>query len=314
MLVTSGVASYKVFRSCTKEGDLDVVRVRFMTLDDFLIQVPTLFEHPHSGLCRLLCGTVGSGVTVSHTFFSKVFTLFEIPLDQLAPKAFSIFAGFCILVSILGETPSAAQFHSFFILKKASPRLFYFTSRGDAHFLSSDSFVKEWKRHYFFVSSPTPWVFPTEWVPIAPDSPRYYNRMHPAAIQALLERLNTFHFDPCELIHPALLFHYRLSPKEVVLDTAAVNMFNKLLQDKALSEGKNLEIGSSSKHSLVKSPCSIPASLVLTDDRKGKCYVQPMSPPANKAKVSSDPFAHLALKPATCIGTLRMAWYGPRKR
>ncbi|KAL0434380.1 UNVERIFIED_CONTAM: Phenylalanine N-monooxygenase CYP79D16 [Sesamum latifolium] len=46
--------------------------------------------------------------------------------------------------------------------------------------------------------------------------------------------------DPRVLVHPDLPFRYGRSPKEVVLDAAAVNMFNKLLQDKALGKEKFL--------------------------------------------------------------------------
>lgn len=84
---------------------------------------------------------------------------------------------------------------------------------------------------------PYSWVCPTEWVLVALDSPRYSTRTHSATFQTRLYRLNTLHFEPHELTHPAFFFHLELNFKEVVLDTDAVNMFNKLLQDKALTEG-----------------------------------------------------------------------------
>ncbi|KAL2232100.1 UNVERIFIED_CONTAM: hypothetical protein Sindi_1390000 [Sesamum indicum] len=85
------------------------------------------------------------------------------------------------------------------------------------------------------------WQFPTSWISSAPDLPRYST-----------QRLNAFHSDPRELVHQALLFRCGLSPKEVALDTTAVNMFNKLLQDKALGEGQNPRGRSSSKCPLAK--------------------------------------------------------------
>ncbi|KAL0288989.1 UNVERIFIED_CONTAM: hypothetical protein Scaly_2715100 [Sesamum calycinum] len=280
---------------------------RIWWLPQFLIQIPTSSERPHSPLEGFV------GFYVAHLearlrfpvspFFAEVSALFKILLNQLVPKAFSVLVGFCILVRNLVEVPSAAQFQSFFMLKKASPSLFYFTSKGDAHFLLSYSSVKEWKRHYFFISPPTPRAFPIEWVSIAPDSPRYSTHTHPASFQTLKDRPNTLYFDPFELVHAALLFHYGLNPKEVVLDTTAVNMFNKLLQDKALGEGK--VPGSSYKCPLPERPSLTPASSASTGDPKGKCHVEPMSPPAKKAKVSSGSFVQPTPKPATHASTPR---------
>ncbi|KAK4397336.1 hypothetical protein Sango_1570200 [Sesamum angolense] len=173
-MVASGAASYRVFRSCIKEGDVGVIRARFGIPDDFLIQVPASSKSPYSPLEDFICFYMAQLEARLRfpipSFFLEISTLFEIPLNQLVPKAFSILVGFYILVRNLGENPSVAQFHSFFMLKKASPSLLYFTSRGDAHFLPSDSSVKEWKSHYFFVSSPIPWAFPTEWISVTPDS------------------------------------------------------------------------------------------------------------------------------------------------
>ncbi|KAL0378385.1 UNVERIFIED_CONTAM: hypothetical protein Sradi_3144000 [Sesamum radiatum] len=167
------------------------------------------------------------------------------------------------------------------MLKKASPGLFYFTSRGDAHFLSSDISIEEWKRHYFFISSPTPWPLPRSWISAAPDVTRYSTHTHPALFQQLLEQLNSFHYDPCSLAQPALLFRYGLSPKEVALDTAAVTMFNKLLQDKTLGIGKG------------------------PGDSRGKKQVDPLSPRAKRVKASSGSFAQPTKKPMTHSHLLR---------
>ncbi|KAL0440323.1 UNVERIFIED_CONTAM: hypothetical protein Slati_2515300 [Sesamum latifolium] len=306
-VVASGAASYRVFQSCIKEGDLGVIRARFGIPDDFLIQVPTSSERPHlppEGFVGFYVAQLEVGLRFPvPSFFAEVSTLFKIPLNQLVPKAFSILVGFYILVRNLDETPSAAQFHSFFLLKKTSHGLFYFTSRGDAHFLPSDTSVKEWKRHYFFVSSPIPWSFPTKWVPAAPYSPRYSTRTRPTAFQALLESLSTFHYDPRELIHPALLFRFGLSLKEVFLDTTAgiiphiffIPYLCVSSIDKAFGESKNPGTGSSSKRSSAKSTSSTPASSTSTRDPKEKRQVEHMSPPAKKPKVSSGSLLHLRL-------------------
>ncbi|KAL0342467.1 UNVERIFIED_CONTAM: hypothetical protein Scaly_1909300 [Sesamum calycinum] len=82
-------------------------------------------------------------------------------------------------------------------------------------------------------------------------------------------------------------------------------MFNKLLQDKALDEGKNPRTSSSSKLPLAKSPSSTLASSASTSDSKGKRQVEPMSPPAKKTKVSSGSFAPPTPKPSSRARTPR---------
>ncbi|KAL0462746.1 UNVERIFIED_CONTAM: hypothetical protein Slati_0162200 [Sesamum latifolium] len=82
-------------------------------------------------------------------------------------------------------------------------------------------------------------------------------------------------------------------------------MFNKLLQDKALGEEKNLGGGSSSKRPLAKSPSSTPASSASSGNSKGKRQAEPMSPPAKKTKASSGSFDQSAPKPVTRVGTPR---------
>ncbi|KAL2237723.1 UNVERIFIED_CONTAM: hypothetical protein Sindi_0964000, partial [Sesamum indicum] len=123
------------------------------------------------------------------------------------------------------------------MLMKASLGLFYYTSHEDEHFVPSDVFVKEWNLQYFFVSSPNPWPFPTSWNSVAPDLPRYSERNHLAPFKLMLKQMNAFHYDPRELVHLALLFHNRLSPKEV---------------DKAISERKNPGGSSSSMRLLAR--------------------------------------------------------------
>ncbi|KAL0373554.1 UNVERIFIED_CONTAM: hypothetical protein Sradi_3271100 [Sesamum radiatum] len=64
----------------------------------------------------------------------------------------------------------------------------------------------------------------------------------------------------------------------MVLEAAAVNMFTKLLQDKALGTGKNPGGSSSSKRALARSPPSTHASLASIGDSRGKQQVEPNSP------------------------------------
>ncbi|KAL0455868.1 UNVERIFIED_CONTAM: hypothetical protein Slati_0926000 [Sesamum latifolium] len=269
---------------------------KFGILGDFLLRVPAPTNRPDSppeGFIYYYVAQLEAGLIFSiPCLFSEISTLFQVPLNQFAPKAFSIIASFHILVQNLGENPTVVKFHSFFMLKKASPGLFYFTSHGDAHFLSSDNSIKEWKRHYFFVSSPIPLQFPTSWTSTAPSLPRFSARNRLAPFKLLLQKLNAFHYDPRELVHPALLFRYWLSRKKVVLDTAA------------LGEGQNLGGSSSSKRPLAKSP-STPTSSASTGDSKGKCQVEPMSPPAKKAKASSGSFVQPVPEPATRTSTPR---------
>ncbi|KAL2247150.1 UNVERIFIED_CONTAM: hypothetical protein Sindi_2567300, partial [Sesamum indicum] len=57
-------------------------------------------------------------------------------------------------------------------------------------------------------------------------------------------------------------------------------MFNHLLQDKALREGKFLEAGSYTKRPLAKSLPSTPASSASIGDLKGKCQADPLPMPS----------------------------------
>ncbi|KAL0287566.1 UNVERIFIED_CONTAM: hypothetical protein Scaly_2760400 [Sesamum calycinum] len=239
------------------------------------------------GFCKLLHSPVGLQFPVPH-FFLEVSTLFKVPLSLFVPKAFSILAGFYILVRILGETPLVAQFHSFFMLKNASPGVFYFTFQGEAQFIPSNTSIKEWKCRYLFISSRTSWCFPTTWVPVAPDLPRYTTYKPPALFKLLLEHANVFQYDSRELVHPALLFHYGLNPKE----------------DKALSKGRILGTNSSSKCFSAKSPFSTPASSKSTGDPKGKRQAELILTQTKRAKVSTG-----LLAPKTSMHTAEF-WKG----
>ncbi|KAL0286733.1 UNVERIFIED_CONTAM: hypothetical protein Sangu_2722200 [Sesamum angustifolium] len=84
-----------------------------------------------------------------------------------------------------------------------------------------------------------------------------------------------------------------------------VNMFNQLLQDKALSENKVLEVCSSAKRPLAKSPPSTLTSSVSTKDPKGRHQVDPLSTPAKRAKGSVGSLAPFAFKLALRAGTPR---------
>ncbi|KAL0313130.1 UNVERIFIED_CONTAM: hypothetical protein Sradi_5712300 [Sesamum radiatum] len=76
-------------------------------------------------------------------------------------------------------------------------------------------------------------------------------------------------------------------------------MYNQLLQDKALSEGKFPKLGSFGKRSLAKSLLSAPASLASTGDPKGKRQANALSTPSKRAKKSIGPLAAPAPKPVT---------------
>ncbi|KAL0411421.1 UNVERIFIED_CONTAM: hypothetical protein Slati_3731800 [Sesamum latifolium] len=274
LLIASGTEFFKVYRSYVREEDLDSLRSKFGIPEVFELRLPTPDDRPDSPPEGFLCLYVAQleGGLRFHVspIFADISNLFKVPLNQFAPKAFSIIVGFYILVQNLGDVPSAAQFHSLFMLKKTSPGLFYFNSRGDAHFLSSVISIKEWKRHYFFISTPTPWSFPRSWIFAAPDLARYSTRTRPAPSQQLLKQLNLFRYDPRSLAHPVLLSCYGLSPKEVALDTAT---------DKALGTGKGPGGSSSSKRMLTKSPPSTPASSASTADSRGKKTSRSPLPP-----------------------------------
>ncbi|KAL0385881.1 UNVERIFIED_CONTAM: hypothetical protein Sradi_2982400 [Sesamum radiatum] len=147
LLVASGTEFFMVYHSCVREEDVNTLRSKFGILEDFVLQVPAPTDRPNSLLEGFLCLYVAqleAGLRFpipSH--FAEISTLFWVPLNQFAPKAFRIVASFHILVRNLRENPSAAQLHSFFMLKKISPSLFYFTFDGDAHFLPSNTSVKE---------------------------------------------------------------------------------------------------------------------------------------------------------------------------
>ncbi|XBH97867.1 uncharacterized protein LOC119341276 [Triticum dicoccoides] len=104
-------------------------------------------------------------------FFCEALAHFGIAPTQLAPNAWRIMAGFLVLCRSAGVPPSLAVFRRFFVMSvlnhKHTKRWYYFRTRfkdsSGLRFTGLPDSIDDWKRGFFFLSSPTPWPCPVEW-------------------------------------------------------------------------------------------------------------------------------------------------------
>ncbi|XBI07751.1 hypothetical protein VPH35_135606 [Triticum aestivum] len=102
------------------------------------------------------------------SFFCEVLVHFGIAPAQLMPNAWRAMAGFLALCNSAGVPPSLAVFRRFFVLSISSKK-----HKGWYHFRARDRSVlrftgmpgtpMDWKKLFFFLSSPEPWPCPVEW-------------------------------------------------------------------------------------------------------------------------------------------------------
>ncbi|KAI3472554.1 hypothetical protein Pfo_030816 [Paulownia fortunei] len=126
---------------------------------------------PHPGYVTFFIDQLEAGLRFPiPDLFCCISKSFGILLMQLVPNSFRLMVDFWMVVSYF--------------------RLILFHFRGAAKFLT----LKDWKKKYFYISSPDLWNFPTNWITDLP----YQGRV-PAldsAAQALARRLNHSPYNP----------------------------------------------------------------------------------------------------------------------
>uniref|UniRef100_A0ACD5ZPN3 Uncharacterized protein n=1 Tax=Avena sativa TaxID=4498 RepID=A0ACD5ZPN3_AVESA len=104
-----------------------------------------------------------------HGFFCEALTHYGIAPAQLMPNGWRFMAGFLALCRTVGVPPSLAVFRRFFVLSVVSHKKkgwYCFRARdrsGVLRFTGMPNTPMDWKRLFFFLSSPEPWPCPVEW-------------------------------------------------------------------------------------------------------------------------------------------------------
>ncbi|KAM3194947.1 hypothetical protein ACQJBY_071168 [Aegilops geniculata] len=101
-------------------------------------------------------------------FFCEVLVHFGIAPAQLMPNAWRAMAGFLALCNSAGVRPSLAVFRRFFVLSISSKKhkgWYHFRARDRSalRFTGMPGTPMDWKKLFFFLSSPEPWPCPVEW-------------------------------------------------------------------------------------------------------------------------------------------------------
>ncbi|KAM3208013.1 hypothetical protein ACQJBY_062982 [Aegilops geniculata] len=101
-------------------------------------------------------------------FFCEVLVHFGIAPAQLMPNAWRAMAGFLALCNSAGVPPSLAVFRRFFVLSISSNKhkgWYHFRARDRSalRFTGMPGTPMDWKKLFFFLSSPEPWPCPVEW-------------------------------------------------------------------------------------------------------------------------------------------------------
>lgn len=88
-------------------------------------------------------------------FLLRVFRHYRIALSQLQPNGIRVVVTFYLYCCRREVLPTVAIFRTFFILKAATPRgWFFFSSRGKLK-VTTPNKVSDWKRKYFYVRVPS---------------------------------------------------------------------------------------------------------------------------------------------------------------
>jgi hypothetical protein len=124
---------------------------------------------PPPGYICVYAHALESGMRVPlHGFFCEVLVHFGIAPAQLMPNGWRVMAGFLALSRSVGVPPSLGVFRRFFVLSTVSHKLkgwYCFRARDSSglRFTGMPNTPLDWKRLYFFLSSPEPWPCPVEW-------------------------------------------------------------------------------------------------------------------------------------------------------
>ncbi|KAM0899733.1 hypothetical protein ACQ4PT_021086 [Festuca glaucescens] len=101
-----------------------------------------------------------------HAFFSDALSHFRLAPSQLTPNGWRVLVGFFVLCHSAGVPPSLAVFRHFFSLPSRNGWYGFKCRKGAGALftgLTSPKSDKEWKRAFFFLSSPDPWLCPVRW-------------------------------------------------------------------------------------------------------------------------------------------------------
>ncbi|KAK1604668.1 hypothetical protein QYE76_028341 [Lolium multiflorum] len=101
-----------------------------------------------------------------HAFFSEALSHFRLAPSQLTPNGWRVLVGFFVLCHSAGVPPSLAVFRHFFSLSSRNGWYGFKCRKGAGALftgLTSPKSDKEWKRGFFFLTSPEPWACPVRW-------------------------------------------------------------------------------------------------------------------------------------------------------
>uniref|UniRef100_A0ACD5XXZ6 Uncharacterized protein n=1 Tax=Avena sativa TaxID=4498 RepID=A0ACD5XXZ6_AVESA len=101
-----------------------------------------------------------------HPFFSDALSHFGLALSQLTPNGWRVLLGFVVLCHSVAVPPSVAVFRHFFSLPSRKGWYGFKCKKGAGVLftgLTSPKSDKEWKRGFFFLTSPEPWLCPVRW-------------------------------------------------------------------------------------------------------------------------------------------------------
>uniref|UniRef100_A0ACD6ACZ3 Uncharacterized protein n=1 Tax=Avena sativa TaxID=4498 RepID=A0ACD6ACZ3_AVESA len=101
-----------------------------------------------------------------HPFFSEALAHFCIAPGQLTPNGWRVLLGFFVLCHSAAVPPSVAVFRHFFSLPSRKGWYGFKCKKGAGVLftgLTSAKSEKDWKRGFFFLTSPEPWLCPVRW-------------------------------------------------------------------------------------------------------------------------------------------------------
>ncbi|KAK1604663.1 hypothetical protein QYE76_028336 [Lolium multiflorum] len=179
----NGVATAAFEASSPEVDERLVSSLRTQAEVDFLCKkhgVPSVYTARPAGADRRACTpppgslcvyahALEAGMRVPlHGFFCEVLAHFGIAPSQLVPNGWRVMAGFLALCRSVGMPPSLAVFRRFFLLVIVNSKLkgwYCFRARDSLglRFTGLPNTPMDWKKMFFFLSSPEPWPCPVEW-------------------------------------------------------------------------------------------------------------------------------------------------------
>ncbi|KAK1604629.1 hypothetical protein QYE76_028302 [Lolium multiflorum] len=180
----NGVATAALVASTPAVDERLVSSLRTQAKVEFLCTkhgVPSAYTPRHAGDDRRACTppppgyicvyahALEAGMRLPlHGFVCEVLLHFGIAPAQLMPNGWRVMAGFLALSRSVGVPPSLGVFRRFFVLSTVSHKLkgwYCFRARDSSglRFTGMPNTPLDWKRLYFFLSSPEPWPCPVEW-------------------------------------------------------------------------------------------------------------------------------------------------------